>query len=98
MCICGATMLQKNFLTKFRILLILDLILNIIRNVYIYIYIYIICIYIICIYIYIYIYIYIFIYVYTLNFISVIILTVNDIFNVFILLRRKAIEFFEEVT
>ena len=90
MCICGATMLQKNFLTKFRILLILDLILNIIRNVYIYI----ICIYIICIYIYIYI----FIYVYTLNFISVIILTVNDIFSVFILLRRKAIEFFEEVT
>ena len=90
MCICGATMLQKNFLTKFRILLILDLILNIIRNVYIYIY--IICIYIICIYIYI------FIYVYTLNFISVIILTVNDIFSVFILLRRKAIEFFEEVT
>ena len=55
MCICGATMLQKNFLTKFRILLILDLILNIIRNVYIYI----ICIYIICIYIYIYICIYI---------------------------------------
>ena len=47
---------------------------------------------------YIYIYIYIFIYVYTLNFISVIILTVNDIFSVFILLRRKAIEFFEEVT
>ena len=90
MCICGATMLQKNFLTKFRILLILDLILNIIRNVYIYIY--IICIYIICIYIYI------FVYVYTLNFISVIILTVNDIFSVFILLRRKAIEFFEEVT
>ena len=90
MCICGATMLQKNFLTKFRILLIHDLILNIIRNVYIYIY--IICIYIICIYIYI------FVYVYTLNFISVIILTVNDIFSVFILLRRKAIEFFEEVT
>ena len=90
MCICGATMLQKNFLTKFRILLILDLILNIIRNVYIYIY---------NMYIYnMYIYIYIFIYVYTLNFISVIILTVNDIFSVFILLRRKAIEFFEEVT
>ena len=33
-----------------------------------------------------------------LNFISVIILTVNDIINVFILLRRKFIQFIEEVT
>ena len=34
----------------------------------------------------------------TLNFFNVIILTVNDIFSVFILLRRKVIELIEEVT
>ena len=34
----------------------------------------------------------------TLNFINVIIRTVNDIFSVFILLRRKFSEFIEEVT
>ena len=34
----------------------------------------------------------------TLNFINFTILTVNDIFRVFILLRRKIIELIEEVT
>ena len=34
----------------------------------------------------------------TLNFFNVIILTVNDIFNVFILLRGKINEFLEKVT